>query len=198
MKQWMVLSFLGILSLTACAASGKDFPISLSFTEGVSASPAGASPQKVVIFPLEDRRLISEAPAERIGRRTHLFGRIDTFESKIPVGESVAQLVATTFRLRGWEVHPAPPGSRPDQITDARVVTGSIQTLWAEAVSHIGYTEIDTHFSLHLEIRDPKTGATTRFKIDDENDPKVVFFNPQKLERTVNDLVSEGISRIVS
>lgn len=80
-----------------------------------------------------------------------------SIESTAPMGESIAHVVEAAFRQREWDARAAAPGSRPDQISDAKVVTGTIQSLWREATSHVGYTEIDSHFTFQMEIRDPKT-----------------------------------------
>jgi hypothetical protein len=146
----------------------------------------------VVVFPLEDKR---EDP-KTIGRRIHLSGKVDTYVPKTAAGESIAKLLVASLRNRGWDAHPAPSGIRPGDIKTNLVITGTIQTLQAEAVSRIGYTSINARFALNVETADPRTGAKMTSKIANQNDPKVVFFHSETLEEVLNDLVSSGLNRI--
>jgi hypothetical protein len=75
-------------------------------------------------------------------------------------------------------------------------MTGTIQSLSAEAVSRIGYTKIDARFALNVDILDPRTGVKVTSKVANQNDPKVVFFHSESFEEILNDLVSSGLDRI--
>ena len=181
----------------ACAGPGERIPISLTYQEETAPAAKQTSPGKVVVFPFQDKREQNKPKdARMIGRRTHLFGQIDTFESPTPVGQKVAEILVAALRERGWDARIAAAEETPQQVAADRVITGTIEFLWAEATSHFGYTEIDTRLTLHLEIQDQKSGVKTTFKINDENDPKVVFFSPEKLQKTVDELISEGVRRI--
>jgi len=162
-----------LLFLTACATIGERYPVSLTYQGGVSSPSQSATSQKVMVFPLEDTR----KDPNLIGQRTHLFGQMDTFETTAPAGEKIAELLVEALRQRGWDAHLAGPGMRPEQITGDRVVTGKIQTLWAEAVSHFGYTQIITRIGFDLKIMDPVTGGKMTFKIEDENTPQGGFLS---------------------
>jgi len=179
--------------LSACAGPGIRFPISFSYTGEIpSTSRTAPSQQKVVVFPLKDNR----GDPNLIGRHIHLFGQVDTYESEASVGENIAQLLVSSLRQRGWDARLVSPGVQPHDITADLVVTGTIQSLWAEAISRLGYTQIDAHFALHVEILDPKTGMKITSRIEDQNSPKVVFFHPELLQKTINDLISSGLNRI--
>jgi hypothetical protein len=189
-----ILCGIGVLFLLAgCAGPGARFPISFSYqADASSAFKAGPSRPKLVVFPLEDKR---EDP-KLIGRHIHLFGQVDTFESTIPVGENLAHLLVASLRQRGWDARLASPGVRPQDITVERVVTGTIQVLWAEAVSRLGYTKIDARFSLNVEILDPRTGEKINSNVENQNRPKVVFFRPELIQKILNELVSSSLNRI--
>lgn len=181
---WIVLTFL----ISGCAGPGRQIPIDLSYREGASASTRTA-PEKVVVYPFEDRREDSSA----IGRRKHLFGRIDTFESTVPVGEKIAQIWVVALRKRGWDARLARPEDAPGEAD--RIIKGKVEILWAEATSRVGYTEIDARAVVQAEIEETKPGSTMTLKIRDQNIPKVVFFTPERLEAILNELISEGIDR---
>ena len=179
--------------LSACAGPGARIPISFFYKAKVPSSFSAAhSMQKVVVFPLKDNR---EDP-KIVGRRIHLFGQIDTYESTTSVGESIAQLLVSSLRQRGWDARLASPGVQPQDIHADLVVTGTIPSLWAEAVSRIGYTQIDARFALNTEILDPNTGEKIISRIENQNSPKVVFFHPERLQDILNELVSSGLNRI--
>jgi hypothetical protein len=195
MKQWIYI-FCGVsvlFLLSACAGPGPRIPISFSYTGEVSStSKIAPSQQKVVVFPLEDKR----DDTKLIGRHIHLFKQVDTYEPTMPLGENIAQLLIFSLRQRGWDARLASPGIRPQDITTDLVVTGTIQTLWADAVSRVGYTKIDARFGVTMEILDPKTGTKITSKVANQNNPKVVVFNPESLQEILNELVSSGLNRI--
>jgi hypothetical protein len=184
--------------LIACATPGERFPVDLSYQ---GESPLILKPgSKVVVFPLDDRR----SESELIGRHTHVFGRVDTFESSALIGKKVADLLVASLRQRGWDAVMAQPGRHPNDVElsgeerlSERVVSGTIQTLWAEATSHFGYTEIDAHAVLNIEIRDTRTGTTTTLKVDNQNVPKVVIFRPELLQDALSEVVSSGVNRVL-
>jgi hypothetical protein len=180
--------------LSACAGAGTRFPIIFSYKGKVPSNFRTApSQQKVVVFPLEDKR----EDRKLIARRIHLFGQVDTFESPItPVGENIFILLVASLRQRGWDARLASLRIKPKDITTDLVVTGTIQSVWAEAISHFGYTKIDAHFSLNVEIINPKTGVKITSKIADQNNTKVVFFHPELIRDILNELISSGLNRI--
>lgn len=179
--------------LPACAGPGEQLPISFSYkSEAPSVSRTAQSQQKIVVFPLEDKR---ENP-KLTGRRIHLFGRVDTYEPKKSAGENVTQLLVASLRHRGWDARPAPAGVRPQDIKTDLVVTGTIQSLSAEAVSRIGYTKIDASFAVNVEFLDPKTDMKVTSKVANQNDPNVFIFHSETLQEVLNDLVSSGLDRI--
>ncbi len=178
--------------LTACAGPGEHLPISLANQE-ITSSPFEATRGKVIVFPLRDAR----PEPKRLGHRVHLFGTIDTLEPAFSVGERVAQLLVSSLRQRGYDAQMASAGTSPEEVTEGKVVTGTIQTLRVDATSHLGYTQIEADSIVNIEIRDPKTGVKTDFKIVDENSPKVVFFRPEVLEETLRDLISDGMKRVL-
>lgn len=179
--------------LSACAGPGARFPIFFSYKGEVpSTFRTAPSQQKVVVFPLKDNR----KDPKLIGRRIHLFGQVDAYESTTSVGENLAQLLVSSLRQRGWDARLASPGVRPQDITTDLVVTGTIQSLWAEAVSRLGYTKIDARFALNVEILDPRTGVKITSRIENQNNPKVVFFHSELLQDILNELVSSGLNRI--
>ena len=179
--------------LSACAGPGTRFPISLSYNGEISStSKTAPSQQKVVVFPLEDKR----DDTKLIGRHIHLSGQVDTYESKTSVSENISQLLIASLRQRGWYARLAPPGIRPQDIKTDLVVTGTIQSLGADAISRVGYTKIDARFGLNVEVLDPKTGTKMTSKIENRNDPKVVFFHSESLQEILNELVSSGLNRV--
>jgi hypothetical protein len=189
---YVFCAFWIIFLFSACAGPGERFPVSFSYKSETDVRGNRPSQQKVVVFPLEDKR---EDP-KLIGRHIHLFGKVDTYEPKTSVGENIAKLLVASFRQRGWDARLAPSGLRPQDIKTDLTVTGTIQSLWAEAISRIGYTKIDAHFALDAEILNPKTGMKITSRIANQTDPKVVFFHPESLQETLNELVSSGLNRI--
>ncbi|MBI3802140.1 MAG: hypothetical protein HY282_00055 [Nitrospirae bacterium] len=184
---WIVLMFL----LLGCAGPGKQIPINLSYPEGTA--PAAQSPsQKVVVYPFEDLRKDPSA----IGRRKHLFGEVDTFQSNTPVGERVAQIWVAALQRRGWNARLARSGEDPGEVD--RVIRGKVEVLWAEATSRVGYTEINAQAVLLAETLETKPGTTLTLKIREQNIPKVFFFSSERLEEILSELISEGIDRNLS
>jgi hypothetical protein len=182
--------------LSACATPGERFPVELAY-QGESPLIVKSGP-RVVVFPLEDRR----SESDLIGRHHHLFGRVDTFESSAAVGKKVAELLVASLRQRGWDAVLAPPGRNPDDVESSaegpeRVVTGQIQTLWAEAISHFGYTEIDARAVLNIEVLDTRTGNSTALKVENQNGPKVVIFRPELLQDALSEAISSGVNRVL-
>jgi hypothetical protein len=191
MKRSAFLFWGGMLTfIAACAGPGKRYPVSLSYRDGTPSKLE--APRKVEVFSLEDKR---DDP-ELIGRRTRLFGQVDTFRTEILVKEKITNLLIAALRRQGWDAHSAPPGIRPQQITGERVLTGTVKTLWAEATSYLGYTQIDARFTLLAQVLDPTTGEKITVAVDDQSDPKVFFFRPELLQKTLNELVSSSLNRV--
>jgi len=180
------------LFLTACAGPGERLPVTLSYLDGTPLASVPSASRKVVVFPLEDKRKDPQV----IGQRTHIFGQVDTFESATPTREKITQLLVDSLRKQGWDAHLAAPGSQPQEITNERVVTGTLRTLWAEATSHLGYTQIEAHFALYLEALNPTTGGRVTMRVDDQSTPKVVFFRARSFQETLNDLISSGLKGV--
>ena len=197
---WLVYLFLASLSLAGCATPGENFPVALSYQGEPPSLARQEAANHVVVFPFEDGR----ADPRSVGRHLHVFGQVDSFESELPVGRRVAELLVTSLKERGWDARLAKPGLSPRDLPGEggqdladRVVTGTVQSLWAEAVSHFGYTEINAQLSIRVEIQNLKTGEKTTLSIDNQNDPKVLFFQPKQLQQTLNDLISSGLNRIL-
>jgi len=178
--------------LTACAGPGERVPVSLSYP-GAAPLSASEKPGKILVFPFVDAR----PEPELIGRRVHLFGRIDTFEAAFPLGERMAQLLVRSLRQRGYDAEMAPPAARPEAVTGERVMTGAVQALRVDATSHFGYTQLRGRAVMNIEIRDSKAGLKTALKIENENAPKVVFFQSDVLKETLDELVSDGLKRVL-
>jgi len=181
-----------LLLLTACAGPGERYPVSLSYQNEFPLPHPSGPLQRVTVFPLEDRR----TDPQWLGRRIHLFGQVDTFESRIPVGPGVTDLLILALRQRGWDAHLPAPGIRPSEVTGERVLTGTIKSLRADATSHLGYTQIEAQFTWYAEILNPSVGGKISFAADDQSTPKVFIFRASVLEKTLNQLVSESLRRV--
>jgi hypothetical protein len=100
--------------LSGCAGTGERIPVSFSYKEEApSSSRTSPSQQKVVVFPLEDKR---EDP-KTVGRHVHLSGRVDTYVPKsLPARHSLQLLIAS---LRsGLGCPSSSRGVRPQDKTD--------------------------------------------------------------------------------
>lgn len=193
MRRTMTLIFMGgwfALFLTACSTTPQRFPVDLAYQPAVSSSVKSPMAGEVIIFPLEDLR----KDTNLIGRWTHLFGQVVMFETLLPSGERVSQVLVEALKRKGWDAKMGAPGLRPEDIHAGRVVTGKIRTLWAEAVSHFGYTQIDATVDLDIEVLDRQTGVKITVKLKNENAPKVMFFQPNLIQDNLNEIVSGSLS----
>jgi hypothetical protein len=183
---WVVFLF------SACAGPGERIPVTFSYTDESPASKTGPPQQKVVVFPFEDKR---DDP-KMIGRHIHLWGQVDTYMPKTSVGDNISRLLVVSLKHRGWDARLAPAGVPLKDIKTDLVVTGTVRSLRAEAISRIGYTKIDARFGLDADILNPKTSGKTTLSIVEQNDPKVVFFHSDSIQEILNDLISSGLNRI--
>jgi hypothetical protein len=141
---------------------------------------------KIIVFPLEELRKDSKL----IGRRTHFFGKVDTFKIEVPLGERISTLLVEVLKQKGWDAKMASPGIGAEDITSDWVVTGKIRRLWAEATSHLGYTQIGKSVDLDIVIIDHQTSVKTKFNLKEEDAPKVVFFQNSLFQNYLNEIVS--------
>jgi|GEM_PF-1950333 len=200
-RQFRGLCFLLFLGMLAgCATAEERFPIQISYQGEAPSLPRQEVENRVVVFPFEDGR----AETHLVGRHLHVFGQIDTFESKEPVGKRVAELLVISLRQRGWDARLADSGLSATGASDEggkvltdRVVTGKVQKLWAEAVSHVACTEIDANLAIRVEIQNLKSAEKTFLDIENQNDPRVLIFNPKFIQETLDELVSGGVNRVL-
>jgi hypothetical protein len=109
-----------IVFLTSCASTSQKFPVNLSYQSGDSSSTKSSLTGKIIVFPLEHLR----KDTKLIGRRTHLFGQVDTFETGVPSGEQISHLLVDILKQKGWDAEFASPGVRPGNINNNRVLQG--------------------------------------------------------------------------
>lgn len=90
----------------------------------------------------------------------------------------------------------ASPGIRPEDITTDRAITGKIQKLWVEAISHFGYTQIDAAVYLIIEMLDHQSSVKTKFNLKNEDASKGVFFQNGMIQDDLNEILSAGLNHI--
>jgi hypothetical protein len=187
MRRQMISTSLGEVPIVIFAVrttTDQTFPGFLSYS---TIAPLDV---KIIVFPLEELRKDSKL----IGRRTHFFGKVDTFKIEVPLGERISTLLVEVLKQKGWDAKMASPGIGAEDITSDWVVTGKIRRLWAEATSHLGYTQIGKSVDLDIVIIDHQTSVKTKFNLKEEDAPKVVFFQNSLFQNYLNEIVSNCLN----
>jgi len=135
-----------------------------------------------------------------LGYRIHLGGATDLFKTdRAPVPQEVTSVVAEYLRLRGLDVRMFVGSERPPRGPDSpfdSIVEGTIEGLRVEARSYGAYTQINSRVKLTSRIYSPKQRATQTVSAETQAENKVVLFQVESVNQSINQALAEAIEKM--
>jgi hypothetical protein len=188
-----MMGVLAIALLVGCAGKGDVATMNLhalpttSNATGIETQP----PLKVLIMPFEDHRSVKDG----LGRRTHLGGGTTQFD--VPggnAGEVVAKVLTDHLRQLDWQATMATSNGHTPDVT----LMGEILDLTANAKSRFGSTKMTVRAKLAFRIVNAADQSTARFAVNGARTESVVVFDPEQVERLLNEVLRDSFEKLVA
>ena len=194
-----VLPALLMLMLTGCAR-GVTYVIDVAYAPKITELSQGQTePVRIAVIPFEDVRENKKG----IGTRSRLSGRTDEFEARpYPASAAVTDTLVSALRIKGY--NPVVVSGSKDYagITEGTsiqvVLSGSVEELWAEAISKPAYTNIKTNVSLKVNVYSVNDKSIRTLTVQSQAAPKVVLFSPGILQNAINDTLTDAINKLLA
>ena len=194
-----VLPALLMLMLTGCAR-GVTYVIDVAYAPKITELSQGQTePVRIAVIPFEDVRENKKG----IGTRSRLSGRTDEFEARpYPASAAVTDTLVSALRIKGY--NPVVVSGSKDYagITEGTsiqvVLSGSVEELWAEAISKPAYTNIKTNVSLKVNVYSVNDKSIRTLTVQSQAAPQVVLFSPGILQNAINDTLTDAINKLLA
>ena len=197
-KIWIIPVLL-MLMLIGCAR-GVTYVIDVSYAPQIKDLSQGqTAPVSIAVIPFEDARENKKG----IGTRTHYIGRTDEFEARpYPAAAAVTDTLVSALRIKGYNAVVVSGSKDYAGITEGTpiqvVLSGSVEELWAEAISKPAYTNITTKVSLKVNVYSVNDKSIRTLTVQSQAAPQVVLFSPGILQNTINDTLTEAINKLLA
>ena len=193
-----VLWILIALSVAGCAPAVTyvvDVAYSPELQEELTPKP---SQIQIAVVPFEDTR----EDKTIIGTRRRLMGRVDKFDARpSPAATAVTQAVVNALKIRGYQTETLKKGANTEGIKQSPphiVVSGKIEEMSSDAQSKLGYTDIKTGIRLKVKVYKVDDKSSFTINVQSQSEPRVVFFNPSVMQKTVNDTLTDAIDHLIT
>ncbi|MCC6544775.1 MAG: hypothetical protein IT392_09785 [Nitrospirae bacterium] len=195
---WMLPALL-MLTLIGCAR-GVTYVIDVSYSPQIKdLSHDKTEPVRIAVIPFEDSRENKRG----IGTRTRLMGRIDEFEARpYPAAAAITDTLVSALRIKGYNPVVVTGGKDYAGITEGTsiqmVLSGTVEELWAEAISKPAHTSINTKVKIKVNIYSVNDKTIRTLTVQSQSAPQVVFFSPGILQHAVNDTLTDAINKLLA
>ena len=194
-----VLPALLMLMLTGCAR-GVTYVIDVAYAPKITELSQGQTePVRIAVIPFEDARENKKG----IGTRTRFIGRTDEFEARpYPAAAAVTDSLVSALRIKGYNAAVVSGSKDYADITEGTsiqvVLSGSVEELWAEAISKPAYTNIKTNVSLKVNVYSVNDKSIRTLTVQSQAAPQVVLFSPGILQNAINDTLTDAINKLLA
>lgn len=198
-KTIWILPVLLMLMLIGCAR-GVTYVIDVSYAPQIKdLSPGTAQPVSIAVIPFEDVRENKKG----IGTRSRIMGRTDEFEARpYPAAAAVTETLVSALRIKGYNAVVVSGSKDYAEITEGNsiqmVLSGTVEELWAEAISKPAHTNIKTDIRLKVNIYNAENRSIRTLTVQGQSAPQVVLFSPGILQNVVNEALTEVINKFLT
>src|SRR3972149_7665248 len=193
-----VLWILIALSVAGCAPA-VTYVVDVAYSPELQEELTSKLSQiQVAVVPFEDTR----EDKTIIGTRRRLMGRVDKFDARpSPAATAVTQAVVNALKIRGYQTETLQKGASTEGIKQSPphiVVSGKIEEMSSDAQSKLGYTDIKTVIRLKIKVYKVDDKSSFTINVQSQSEPRVVFFNPSVMQKTVNDTLTDAIDHLIT
>ena len=194
-----VLPVLLMLMLIGCSR-GVTYVIDVAYAPKIKELSQGQTENiRIAVVPFEDARENKKG----IGKRARLTGRTDEFEARpYPASAAVTDTLVSALRIKGYNAVVVSGSKDYAGITEGTsiqmVLSGSVEELWAEAISKPAHTDIKTNVKLKVIIYRADDRSTRTITVQSQSDPQVVFFSTGILQNAINETLTEAINKLLA
>src|SRR3972149_1812530 len=153
---------------------------------------------QIAVVPFEDAR----EDKTIIGTRRRLMGRVDKFDARpSPAATAVTPAVVNALKIRGYQTETLQKGASTEGIKQSPphiVVSGKIEEMSSDAQSKLCYTDIKTVIRLKMKVYKVDDKSSFTINVQSQSEPRVVFFNPSVMQKTVNDTLTDAIDHLIT